>query len=428
MKAPRPFTRRYTQDPLGWTALIACGFALLCLHRITIPSAPYFDEVHYVPAARALLDQSQWLNREHPLLGKELIAAGIALFADGPLGWRIFSIIAGAVTLFALCRAMWFASGSRFAVIAAGLLIAANFTLFVHSRIAMLDIFMVCFFAVALWQLARATREPETGRIRLAIAGIALGLAMASKWNAAPLAVIPGVGFLIIRARAGRRRLLRSRRGAPLPGMTLLEAGLWLGIVPLIVYWLTYLPAYFFAKGALEPGGIISLHREIISLQKSVVEPHPYQSNWADWILNIRAIWYLYEPIDGAQRGILLIGNPLTMLLGLPAMVWAGWAGLMKGRKDALAVFVFYAASVTFWMAADKPVQFYYHYFLPSCLLMAGLALALDELWRRAVRWTPIIVLAASGAIFGWFYPILSAGALSAPGSFADWMWLDSWR
>ena len=423
-----PHSYQPPQDPIALTILLALAFAALCLIRLTIPSVPYFDEVHYLPASRALLDGSQWLNREHPLLGKEIIAAGIALFGDGPFGWRIFSVLAGTTALFAFCRALWFASYSRFAALAFGLLLASGFPLFVHARIAMLDIFMVCFFAIALWQLAAAMREPETGRRRLIIAGAALGLSMASKWNAAALAVIPGLGFLILRAFAGRRRLLLSRRGMPLPGMTLVEAGVWLGALPLAVYWLTFLPAYFFAVGALEPGGFIALHRDIMALQSSVIQPHPYQSNWPEWLLNIRAIWYLYEPVDGAQRGVLLIGNPLTMLVGLPAMLWCAWAGIVRKRWDALAVLIFFAASIGFWMAANKPIQFYYHYFLPSCFLLAGLSLALDALWQRGNRKIAGGILAGSLVMFGWFYPILSAAPLAGQQSFSHWMWLDSWR
>jgi dolichyl-phosphate-mannose-protein mannosyltransferase len=423
-----PHSYQPLQDPIALTALIALAFAGLCMIRLTIPSAPYFDEVHYLPASRALLDQSQWLNREHPLLGKEIIAAGIAFFGDRPFGWRIFPVIAGTMALFAFCRATWFASCSRFATLAFGLLLASGFSLFVHARIAMLDIFMVCFFAIALWQIAAAMQEPETGRRRLAVAGAALGLSMAAKWNAAPLAVIPGIMFFVLRAFAGRRRLLMSRRGMPLPGMTLVEAGIWLGALPLAVYWLTFAPAYFFASGALEPGGFIALHREIMALQSSVIEPHPYQSNWPDWLLNIRAIWYLYEPVDGAQRGILLIGNPLTMLIGLPAMLWCAWAGIARKRWDALAVLIFFSASILFWIAANKPIQFYYHYFLPSCFLLAGLALALDEMWKRGNRKIAVGILVGSLAMFAWFYPILSAAPLAGPQSFSHWMWLDSWR
>ena len=417
----------HPRDPIGWCAALALAFLALCLVRLGIPSQPFFDEVHYLPAARALLEGSDYLNREHPLLGKQVMALGIALFGDNPWGWRLFSALAGAGALYAFMRALWFASDSRFATLAYGVLLATGFALFVHARIAMLDIFMAAFFALMLWQLAGAVREPETGRWRLAIVGVALGLAMASKWNAVPLAVLPGLAFFAARLSAGRRRLFTSRRGVPVPGISLLEAALWLGAVPLLVYALTFLPAAGLERNAVGPGGLIALHREMVALQESVIEPHPYQSNWPDWLLNIRAIWYLYEPVDGAQRGVLLIGNPLTMLLGLPAMAWCVWAALRK-RGDAAAAVVLYAASVGFWIVADKPVQFYYHYFLPSCFLLAGLALALDEVWQRGWRKLCLAVLAASVALFAVFYPILSAAALEGAHSFATWMWLDSWR
>lgn len=414
----------HPRDPIGWCALLSLAFLALCLLGLGVPSQPYFDEVHYLPAARALLDGSDYLNREHPLLGKEIIALGIAILGDGPWGWRIFSAIAGAGALFAFMRALWFASLRRFATLAFGVLLATGFMLFVHARIAMLDVFMVAFFALMLWQLAAAMREPEQGRWRLATAGVALGLAMAAKWNAAPLAVLPGLAFFMARLSAGRRRLFTSKRGVPVPGMSLVEAAVWLGAVPLAVYAATFVPAMFLEQNALRPTGLIAFHREIIALQESVIKPHPYQSTWLDWVLNNRAIWYLYEPADGAQRGVVLIGNPLTMLLGLPALAWCLWVGLVQRRWDALAVMVLYAASLGFWIVADKPIQFYYHYFLPSCFLLAALALALDAMPRK-FGWG---VLMASVALFAWFHPILSADALAGEHSFAHWMWLDSWR
>jgi dolichyl-phosphate-mannose--protein O-mannosyl transferase len=166
----------------------------------------------------------------------------------------------------------------------------------------------------------------------------------------------------------------------------------------------------------------------MIRLQDSVVKPHPYQSVWYQWIANWRAIWFLYESVDGAQRGILLVGNPLTMLLGLVALVWAGVHGFAEGRRDALALFVLYAVSLGMWMVADKPVQFYYHYLLPGAFLMGMLALALDAMWREGRRTFPLLVLGASVALFAGFYPILSAAPLAGRMSFGHWMWLDSWR
>ena len=424
MQLPRDPSR----DPLGWSvAAAACFLALVLTGLATLP-APYFDEIHYLPAARALLDGSGWLNREHPPLGKELLAFAIALLGDNPWGWRTMPALAGAITLFAAMRALWHASHDRFATLAFGLLLASGGFLFVQARIAMLDGFMVAFLCLALWQLTAAVREPETGRWRLALAGAALGLSLASKWNVAPLLPLPGLAFLAARFAAGRRRLLLSRRGIPVPGVSLAEAALWLGVVPLLVYWATFVPFALVSGDPVGPAGILALHREMIALQQSVVTPHPYQSHWWQWALNLRPIWYFYEPVDGVLRGVLLLGNPLTMLAGLPALAWCLWSGLARRQWAALGVALLYAVALGTWIVAAKPVQFYYHYFLPHLFLMAALALALAELRRRGQGKPALLAPIASMAVFALFHPLYSAAPLANESSFEQWMWLDSWR
>jgi dolichyl-phosphate-mannose--protein O-mannosyl transferase len=212
------------------------------------------------------------------------------------------------------------------------------------------------------------------------------------------------------------------------PGVTLAEATLWLGVMPLAVYALTYLPAYGIRGSMLGDIGLVAQHQTMLALQESVIQPHTYQSVWYQWLLDLRPIWYLYEEVDGAQRGVLLIGNPLTMLLGLPAMAWCALAAWRDRRWDCAAVAVLFAVSLGFWIAVHKPVQFYYHYFLPSCFLLAALGMALDRLWQQGWRKLSLGTLAASLALFAWFYPILAAMPLSGPQSFTTWMWLDSWR
>jgi len=418
----------HPRDPVGWTAFLTLLFAGLCAIRLTIPSQPFFDEVHYLPPARAILALSHPLNPEHPPLGKELIALGMALFGDNPLGWRIMPLLAGVLAVLSFMRALWFATNSRFANIVGGVLLVLVFPVLVQARIAMLDIFMAAFTLLALWMCAAACRAPETARWRLAIAGAALGLAMASKWNAIPLAALPGMAFLLIRARSAGWGALTARRGPPIPGMTLLEAGWWLGAWPLIVYALCYWPSFFYAQGAIPLDGLMELHRKMLDLQQQPLSPHTYQSRWYQWVIDWRPIWYLYEPVDGAQRGVLLLGNPLIMLLGLPALAWCAWAGVTERNPAALAVAVLYGVSLGLWIVASKNIQFYYHYLLPSCFLVAALALALDRLWQRRWRILPLAVLAGATAMFMHFWPILTAAPLPGLRAFEHWMWLDSWR
>lgn len=413
-------------DPLGWTALLVALFALAAGWRITIPSQPFFDEVHYLPAARAMLELSRIANPEHPPLGKLLIASGMALLGDNPLGWRVMPWAAGVLTLWAFTRALWFATCSRFASLAGGVLAAAGFPLLVQSRIAMLDVFMLAGMMCALWLCAGAVREPETGRRRLALAGVALGCAMGAKWNAIPVAVLPGLAFAAVRLRACGWHGLVTRRGAPVPGIRLAEAALWLGLVPLLVYAACFLPYWFVAVAPLQGwGGLVEQHRHMWALQHQLLPPHPYQSRWWEWVGDWRAIWYLYEPIDGAQRGVLLVGNPLVHLPALAALAWCMWAGL-RGRADALAVAVLYGASMALWVVTAKNVQFFYHYALPGLFATAALALALNELWRRG--WRVILAVPVGAvALLAWFWPVLSAAALDGPDGFRWYGWVAGW-
>ena len=433
--APGP--PEHPRDPWVWCLAIPAIFAALASIRLTIPSTPLFDEIHYLPAAREWLTlmgdgPGTYLNPEHPPLGKQIIALGIYVFGDNPLGWRILSLIAGVIALIAAMRALWHASHDRLSTIAFGVLLATGFHLFIHARIAMLDIFMVAFLCLAAWAFAAAVRKPETGRWRLALCGAAIGLALASKWNAIPLAVVPGLAFFLARLLAGRRRLLTSARGIPVPGVSLIEAFLWLGLLPLAVYSLTYWPGAWLGDGLIQSPvaekGLIGLHADMLALQQQVVNPHPYMSQWPQWVMNTRGIWYLYEVVDGAQRGVLLIGNPVTMLLGLPALAWCLVMGLYRRDWGKLAVVTGYAVSLGFWLIAPKPIQFYYHYIMPSLFLLAALALTMSDLWRAEWgRWVAGLAMLANLAVFAYFWPVLTAATLASERSFLDYTWLVGW-
>ncbi|MEY4160845.1 MAG: hypothetical protein RLZZ136_1466 [Pseudomonadota bacterium] len=423
-----PFRER---DPWRWCAGIACAFLALLWIRLHIPSKIYFDEVHYVKAARILLSMDHPQNAEHPMVGKEILAAGIYWFGDSPTGWRIMPALFGTLGLFAFSRTLWLASQRRLATIVGTLLLATDFAWFVQSRIAMLDIFMGAFCMLALWQVAGAVRMPQQARWRLALAGVFFGLSLGAKWTVAAPAMVPGLAFLVLRAKQHGKRCLIATQGPPVPGISLIEAGLWLGAVPLLVYASTFLPTFYYAHNPVDPWHLIDYHHTMIRLQDSVVKRHTYMSVWWQWVLDYRPIWYLYEAVDGAQRGVLLLGNPIAMWAGLPALGWCLWAGIRQGRKDVLAFTMLYLAAIGMWIGNSKPVQFYYHYLLAGSFLMACLALALDSLWQRQDRWRWLAAATLAGALiaFVWFLPIISAAELShGRKSYVTWMWLDSWR
>src|SRR5271166_1918827 len=125
------------------------AFALfLFLAGIGNPPMPIFDESSYVMGARSLLSGTQDLNPEHPPLAKFLIAGGMKLFGDNPLGWRLAGAALGALTVVAIF--LWtylLLRDYALSLTAAGLTLFNNF-LFVMSRVAMLDVF---YFAFVMW-------------------------------------------------------------------------------------------------------------------------------------------------------------------------------------------------------------------------------------------------------------------------------------
>jgi dolichyl-phosphate-mannose--protein O-mannosyl transferase len=419
---------RRQSDPLLWCAGIAFAFAILAAIRLGIPSKPYFDEVHYIPAARTLAELAAPANVEHPLLGKALFAGAMAVFGDGPTGWRIVPWLSGVLGLFAFMRMLWWASLSRAVTVIGGLLLATSFTWIIHARHAMLDGPMAGFALLAAWAFVKGLRRPERARWQFALAGALMGLALGIKWTVAPLLLLPGLAFLWAKRRDNGMHGLLAAEGGAVPGMRLAEAALWLGLLPLATYWLTFAPAFFYASEPLSPFDILGHHQRMIWLQASVVEGHPYQSVWWQWIFNLRGIWYLYEVTDGAQRGVLLIGNPATMLFGLAALVLSGWRWVRTGETLWLAAPFAWLALMGLWIVAEKPVQFYFHYLLPAVALMAALALVTGRWWDEGRRWPAY--LAVGGAALGcaYFWPVLTAGALEDSQDFLKWAWWSGWR
>ncbi|MCI1142378.1 hypothetical protein MOP88_08835 [Sphingomonas sp. WKB10] len=133
----------------------------------------------------------------------------------------------------------------------------------------------------------------------------------------------------------------------------------------------------------------------------------------------------MYEPVDGAQRGILLLGNPVVMWGGLIAVLACLYAWV-RGNVRAGGVALLWIASVAMWALIPKSLGFFYYYYLSSIWLCVAIAAAFDH-WRARLRYWDEAFLAAAAVLFVHFYPILAATPLKGADSFHGWMWLKSW-
>ena len=406
------------QRQQGTPRLLALGIAvfswLIFVFRLSVPAKPVFDEVHYLPAARALLALSGPTNIEHPLLAKELIAAGIHLFGDVPFGWRVASTLAGSATVAAVFALTHLLTRRTRAALLATTFALLGFTIYIQARIAMLDTFMVAFLIWGIVLLSSAIRDGSV--TRWSAGSVLMGLATACKWTAAPYVAAAAVTFV----------LMRRERPQRWPGLGTVPALALLGGLSVATYFLTFAPAFFYAHDALTLHTLPHFQWDMYLRQTQKLPPHTYQSNWWTWPLLIRPIWYLYEPVDGAQRGILLLGNPAVMWGGLVAVLACYQAWVRTGAARLLAPAALWTFSVAIFAIIPKSLGFYYYYYPSSVLLCVALAVAIDHHRAALGRWVELFLLLVF-ALWLYFLPVLSAQALANPAAFHRFTWFNSW-
>ncbi|HEV2569360.1 glycosyltransferase family 39 protein [Sphingomonas sp.] len=388
-------------------SLLILVAALLFFVRLDDPALLMFDEVYYVPAGKDVFDMVRRSNQEHPLFAKWLIGLSVAIFGDSPIGWRALASVAGIATMVSIYVIALKLFGDVRTAATAALLALLNQMLFVQARIATLDVFAGAFLFVSIALLVWGHGRP--GQRWLLAAGICLGLAIGCKWSAMPFLALLGIGVLI----GWRERRFR--------------AGTVFGGAAVVAYLVTFLPAVFYANEPIKLDQIIPFQMYMFQLQTRPLEQHTYQSTPWQWPLITRPIWYLYEPVQGVQRGVLLIGNPAIMWSGLIALAACLWDGWKERSRPLLLLCALYIFSFAILIVIPKKIGFYYYYYFPGLFLTLLIAATFHHAYRVKERWLPAGFLAVSFGLFTYFYPILSAAPLPNDQAFHRWMWLSTW-
>jgi len=439
MNAVRRFVtiEQRTRAVLSCVAIFILTLTILLI-GIALPAKPYFDEVHYVPAAREILKGDFATNTEHPPLAKQLIAASIAVFGDNPFGWRLMSAVFGAfaavgIYLWALALfedegAAWWSTGVTL----------ANQVLYVQSRIAMLDIFMAAFL---LWALAAfsATWLPSM-RARtkslLTATGVLLGLAGACKW----VGVLAWLGIAGTVAAVKILQRLKTKFGKPADtdwyrpdlwqDVTLGGWSWYLVVLPFAAYYLCFLP---FGLSALLPNHFVPAQIAMWQLNSMVGGTHPYMSSWTDWPTIARPIWYYFDALkwdtgEASARAVVFLGNPLVLWSGVVAIAACLYGALEHRRKDAFLISVAYCVLYFSWAIIPRKLEFAFYY-LPAALALGP---ALAYLFYRTPLnrwpWARRAFLAASILLFVYFLPVSSAAVTASQPQFNQLMWFANWR
>lgn len=379
------------RDPLVWCVLIGLCFFQLSLVRAFVPSGYLFDEGFYIPAALDLLRGAEVGNREHPMLAKEILAASIALFGFNPLGWRAPSLAMMPLAIFLATRTLWWLSRDRVATLLFGFFLATSCLLNVLGRLGILDAPMLFFLALGAYFFARERRQHSAG-IRIA-AGLCFGLSLACKWTIAPLLPFVALAWAIDRGLSLR---------------TLTVACVSFGVLPLVIYFLTFAPGFFVENNALQIGEILPLHLAMAAAIAGYEGPSAYSSFWWEWLLNVGPYWPLAAKADGAWRFVILIGNPVSTLLVLPAVAVACWLVVKRRETYLYWPLAFYLVPL-FLAATGDRIQFVHHYTLPLVAGFGILSLLLSRIWNSGFRWPAFATAAATMLAFIWIFPALTA-------------------
>ena len=367
--------------------------ALLRFAALGTFPAYVFDEHYYAHDAAALLrgdfaprGAETWRpgtarSLAHPELVTLLTAGSIAVFGDGPWGWRLPAALAGTLLIalmYPLARRMRL---SPVWALAATVLAAADTMLLTESRIAVLDIFVALGTAACIYCALRATAAGARFWLWTALCGLAGGAAVGSKWSGG-LAVAAALVLLVLAARRlGVRRLA-------------LAAALVCGLAAAV-----YVASYtgYFASGH-SPADFLRLQRFMVGFDWAVRGTVSFASRPATWPADVHPIWYRYLETDRGVRGLIAIGNPFLWWAGTLAFVVLGVQAL--ARRDLklglapLLVAILYLP----WLATVR--QAYIYYMTPVVPFLAVLvATALARLAPRPARCPPQALGFCAGAL-----------------------------
>jgi len=492
----------------GWLGpvLVTVFGGFLRFYRLGSPHAVVFDETYYVPDSFSILrhgvelqhvknvnallvaGNSRFLQAAgeyvaHPPLGKVMIAVGEWLFGLTSFGWRFSVALVGSLAILMTARIARRMTRSTLLGCVAGLLLALDGLELVLSRTAILDIF-VMFWVLAAFGLLVIDRDlartrianatpgpaPDAGDVTVSggpklgirwlrvLAGVCLGLACGTKWNA--VWYVPAFGALVIAWDYGARRA--AAFGNPWYGTLRSDMKwlpVWCGAIPAAVYtacwtgWFATAGGYDRDGTALNGGRPASTlvawyqyNKSMLGFGLGLNAGQSYRSDPLGWLLLARPISFYTTgfPSTGCCRPTLIVDEVLA--IGTPLLWWGGVVALLGclvwwiARRDwrAGTVLVGVAAGWLPWIwfyFHDHRTEFYYYAVIFDPFIVIAITLCLGCVIGRvnaaAGRRATGAVLAGAYLLavlanFAYLYPVLTA----VPIQYSSWlsrMWFSSW-
>ena len=415
----------------------ALGFGalglILRLWNLASPKGKIFDEVYYATNAQSLLQNGVEIDSKtglaqfivHPPTGKWLIAIGIKLFGYNEFGWRFAAELIGSLSIVLMYFTAKKLFNNQLLSVFAAALISMDGLHLVHSRIALLDIFLLFFIQIAVLALLHQ---------KYWLSAIALGLATSVKWSGLYVLIVFALLVLIMDYR--KHRYLGSEKPIRQVIDNFPIRFLQFGIAPALIYLSSWIGWFLTNNGwsrnwsANPLRSLWHYHSEILNFHAKLSEPHPYDANPWSWLIQGRPTSFFYETPKNCgstrcSQEILALGTPILWWLATIALfVTIGfWVSKREWQAEILLVVI--GASYLPWFAIQDRTMFSFYAIAFEPFILLTLVYLLSKVLKHQRR-----IAISIGAIvlvnFLYFLPIF----LGLPITYNSWhdrMWLPSW-
>lgn len=380
------------------------------LYHLGFPPKIMWDEKYFPAMANNFLDGVYQFDL-HPPLGKFILAVGIFFLGDEPLGWRIMPTLFGLALLPLVAVLGWYCLRERVAAILMLTFFAVETIFIVHSRTGVMDIFVVFFVLATFLAALRA----ETGR-HVIWTSVFLGLAIAVKWAAFPVAI--PAGYVL-----WRKGLLRP-----------FLAGLWISAVIYIA--VIYVGALISVTMNPVEAWVWTWNWHVHAAQKiTVAVDHPWGSPWWSWPIMLRPIRFFYGVnAESLLQVVVAIGNPLiwwsstlAVLAGAFDIARKAIARKLSADDPIIPIVLGYFFLLAPWVPGTR-IPYIYNYLPIYPFAILALVYWLCRIWNRP-QWGPWVVVGftvCAVALTLFFLPMVIALPMSKD-ALMHRVWTDYW-
>ena len=306
------------------------------------------DEAAHVPSAISLGTYgttANW-NWPHPQLSGLILYGSMQLFGDNPIGWRSSNVLLGTASvalIFLIGRRLY--PGSAAPLIATALLAFDPYHIYL-SRTTFMEIPVTFFFLLFMYLILEYT---ENHRATLPLAGIAMGLTMATKAYfafAIPLVVIYAV--------------YRTHQEGVLTRQVIIDFTTSLLLLPAAVCLLSYFQ--WFGRGYTLPEFIQMKTDAVWALNKlelgNFINQTLLDASGKPWEWFIKPIFWGHQRLSNSGEGIFLLhsNNPPFRVLVLPSLCVASvYAWKKHVPREILAPVLFFSCYLLV-LVVDRPM------------------------------------------------------------------------